>query len=94
MKAWTSAETDGRCAYDVRPWKTGARVFRIQGATWRKDYCIDCSRRHGAPPDTGEVLGLEHDVQCPAPLRELAAQLGAELVPVADEPLFEQAFEE
>lgn len=88
MKAWTTAEIAGRCAYDgLHTWRPGARVFVLQGADWRKVFCNSCGlARHGAPPDTGEVLDVTDAPSFPKPLKDLADQ--------ARSSLFAEAFEE
>ena len=102
MRGWTSAEIAGRCAFDgTHEWKPGARIYRIQGATWTKDYCaMDAELRHQAPPDTGEVLDLETRSNYPTALKALAESAGERFDAKAaaagkdPEPLFSEAFEE
>lgn len=80
MKAWTSAEIAGTCAYDYgHTWLRGARVFRVQGVGWTKDYCSSCAlSRHQAPPDTGEIVELADHPTYPRPLKALAEKVRAQ----------------
>jgi hypothetical protein len=79
VKAWVTATFDGRCAYDgTHTWQTGARVFSVQGVDWTrpKIYCPDCAvSRHGAKPDTGEVVEPGRVLPF-APLKALAQAAG------------------
>jgi hypothetical protein len=74
VKAWTTANVSGRCAYDfTHAWRAGARVFILQGEGWRKTYCATCAQqRHNAPEDTGELLEVESLPQYPAQLLEFS----------------------
>lgn len=105
MKAWTSATSDGQCSYDGKhTWKTGDRIFRLQGTTWVKEYCPSCGHAlHTAPPDTGELLDLESAPTYPTPLKALAEAVAAKILPFDsrmaaagkdNDPLFEEPFEE
>lgn len=70
MKAWTTATAPGQCSYDGgHTWIEGARVFAVQGATWRKLYCRSCGPAYmAAPPDTGEILDVESQPAYPKAL--------------------------
>jgi len=74
MRGWTSATVDGQCSFDkAHKWKAGARVFRVQGATWLKEFCPACAaERHGAPDDTGQVLDTTDAPSYPTPLKQMA----------------------
>lgn len=86
MKAWTTAEVDGACAFCGQRYRAGARVVVIQGLTWRKVYDDICAKRyHQMPDDTGELLDVTDAPSYPAPLKTLAAEALERFAPKPDD---------
>lgn len=81
MKAWTTAEISGQCAWDTKhQWKAGTRIGVVQprDGAWRKTYCGPCFKeRHGMADDTGEVLDVTDAPNFPAPLKAMVDNVRA-----------------